>query len=482
MRWSMVLIMGSLMLFPRLLAADDWNIDSLVGEDWYGLYMNGHKTGYSVSTVAKEPDNGVSVSEDARFQVNMAGQRQEMHIESKRIYASDGALKSVFYRVKDPGGVSEFNATVTEKDLAMATSVGDEWRETRLPKPKETLKDILHLRAHAVGKAKPGDKATYSYFEPMYSKELSGESVIEAVEERVFEGVSMRVFKVQSDIPDLGISTTSYVSADGRTLEDTVAKIMIMRLEPKEIAMDVKYENDVIVSNAALCKEPIPDARSRASIDLRLLGPLVDEHFLSDARQSFKREGDHVAFTGKKLALDDLPKVTLPVTNTDVTEWIKPSLFVQSDNARLVEKAKEIAGGETDALTVSGKLCQWVYDNVRTTYSARLSNALEVLDHREGDCTEHSILFIGLARALGIPAREAAGLIYVDHPKPAFYFHQWATVWLGKWVDVDPTFNQPSADATHIRLAEGDLYTQTRLIPVIGQLRVETVAPPQETK
>jgi transglutaminase-like putative cysteine protease len=161
------------------------------------------------------------------------------------------------------------------------------------------------------------------------------------------------------------------------------------------------------------------------------------------------------------------------VTNADVVEWIKPSMFVQSDNAKLMETAKEIAGGETDALAVSNKLCRWVYDNVRTTYSARLSNALEVLEHREGDCTEHSILYIGLARALGIPAREAAGLIYVDHPKPAFYFHQWATVWVGQWLDVDPTFNQPSADATHIRLAEGDLYTQTRLIPVIGQLRVE---------
>jgi hypothetical protein len=473
MRWSWVLIMGSLLLFPRLLVADDWNVDSLVGEDWYGLYMNGHKTGYSVSTVAKEAGGGVSVAEDARFQVNMAGERQEMHIESKRIYRPDGALKSVFYRVKDPGGVSEFNATVTEKDLALATLVGDEWRETRLPKPKETLQDILHLRALAGGKAKAGDSAKYNYFEPMYSKEISGESKIDAVEDKVFDGVTMRVFKVVSELPDLGISTTSYVSADGRTLEDTIAKIVVMRLEPKEIAMDVKYENDVIVSNAALCNIAISDARERASLDLKLFGPLVDEHFLNDARQTFRREPDYVAFTGKKLALDTFPKTTLPVTNADVVEWIKPSMFVQSDNAKLMETAKEIAGGETDALAVSNKLCRWVYDNVRTTYSARLSNALEVLEHREGDCTEHSILYIGLARALGIPAREAAGLIYVDHPKPAFYFHQWATVWVGQWLDVDPTFNQPSADATHIRLAEGDLYTQTRLIPVIGQLRVE---------
>jgi len=40
-------------------------------------------------------------------------------------------------------------------------------------------------------------------------------------------------------------------------------------------------------------------------------------------------------------------------------------------------------------------------------------------------------------------------------------------------VEVDPTFNQPLADVTHIKLAEGDLFEQARLIPMIGKLRVE---------
>jgi hypothetical protein len=46
-------------------------------------------------------------------------------------------------------------------------------------------------------------------------------------------------------------------------------------------------------------------------------------------------------------------------------------------------------------------------------------------------------------------------------------------VWVGKWIDVDPTFNQPLVDATHIKLAEGDLFEQAKLIPTIGQLRAE---------
>ena len=104
-----------------------------------------------------------------------------------------------------------------------------------------------------------------------------------------------------------------------------------------------------------------------------------------------------------------------------------------------------------------------------------MTNALEVLKRLEGDCTEYSVLFIGLARAAGLPAREVAGLIYMTGSPPGFYFHQWAKVWVGKWIDVDPTFNQPIANATHIKLAEGDLFEQARLIPIIGRIQIEVV-------
>jgi transglutaminase-like putative cysteine protease len=172
--------------------------------------------------------------------------------------------------------------------------------------------------------------------------------------------------------------------------------------------------------------------------------------------------------------MGDFATVPVPITEESVLEWLKPTTFVQSDDPGLVAKAQEIVEGATDSWEINQRLCSWVYDNMKTAFSARLTNAVEVLGNMEGDCTEHSILFIGLARAAGLPAREVAGLIYVGD-QPGFYFHQWAKVWVGKWVDVDPTFDQPLADATHIKLAEGDLMEQAKLIPVIGRIRIEVV-------
>ncbi|HUW60678.1 MAG TPA: transglutaminase-like domain-containing protein, partial [Candidatus Bathyarchaeia archaeon] len=451
------------------------DITSLVGENWYGLYLNEQKAGYSFDSLTVQPDGSVVKIEDARFKISMGAIQQDMRISLKRTYAASGELVSIEQEMEDAAGPKKWEAHVDGDVLLLTTSMAGTKTQEKLPKPKESLKDALKqielLRGGVIG-----NSVDYTVFEPMYKKEMSGISRVEAVEERVFDGVVTKVFKIGSTIKELGIRSTTYVTEDGTVLEDRVAEILTMRLEPKEMAQDVNYSNDVIVSNAAPVDKPIANPRQRDSLALRIHGPITKDHIFNSDRQQFIEKDGYVEFHSKNVTVDETTE--FPVKEASVAEWVKPSLFIQSDDKRLIEKAREIVGDETHAFEASGKLAQWVYDNVRTTYSAQLTNALEVLDLMEGDCTEHSVLFIGLARALGIPAREVAGLIYVDDVKPGFYFHQWAAVWVGKWIEVDPTFGQPIADTTHIKLAEGDLFEQAKLIPVIGRLRVEVLDEP----
>ena len=105
-----------------------------------------------------------------------------------------------------------------------------------------------------------------------------------------------------------------------------------------------------------------------------------------------------------------------------------------------------------------------------------LPSAREVLRTRVGDCNEHTVLYVAMARALGIPARIAVGLVSV---RGAFYYHAWPEVYLaegrgrGLWLPVDPTLNQFPADATHLRLARGGLDQQAAILPLIGRLKIE---------
>lgn len=455
-------------------AAAEFQVDpeDLVGEQWYGLYMTGQKAGYAMHKTTVDGDGSVVFIQDASFKLNMVGMKQDMRIYNRRTYGPDGRLASIESQVDDIAGTNTFHVTAQGDQLKVESSVGGHTKTAMLPHPDETLKDVLQGVALVMHEPAVGKTHSYALFEPMYQQSLKARSEIVGVEERMLDGVATTVYKIDTLIELLGVNTVSYVTADGVSLEDQIGGMLTMRLEPEEIAKDVQYQNDVIVSNAARIDTPIERSRTRDELSLTICGPLQNAHLFTDGRQTIRESGDCFDFTGRRLDRDTIATITLPIEDDTVSEWQQPTMFVQSDHPRLVTTAREIIGDETDALKAVDKLSQWVYENVEGTFSARLTNSLEVLDHMEGDCTEHSMLFIGLARAAGIPAREVAGLIYVDDPQPGFYFHQWATVWVGTWIDVDPTFNQTIADATHIKLAEGDLFKQVKLLPIIGQLSV----------
>jgi transglutaminase-like putative cysteine protease len=104
-----------------------------------------------------------------------------------------------------------------------------------------------------------------------------------------------------------------------------------------------------------------------------------------------------------------------------------------------------------------------------------LPSALEVLRTKVGDCNEHTVLYVALARSIGIPARINVGLVYIHG---AFYYHAWPEVYIdegnnrGMWLPVDPTLNQFPTDATHLRLARGGLDKQAAILPMIGKTQI----------
>jgi len=128
-----------------------------------------------------------------------------------------------------------------------------------------------------------------------------------------------------------------------------------------------------------------------------------------------------------------------------------------------------ISEKEADA---AARLTSRVYEMLDKSITFSLPSALQVLETRQGDCNEHTVLYVAMARALGLPARTAVGLVYLDG---SFFYHAWPEVWLGQWVAVDPTFGQYPADAAHIRFVIGGLAQQVEIIRLIGRLNIEVL-------
>jgi hypothetical protein len=146
--------------------------------------------------------------------------------------------------------------------------------------------------------------------------------------------------------------------------------------------------------------------------------------------------------------------------------------LLQVHTRDILTTALGIIGDEREPRKMVQKLNQWVTDSVAKAVTFGVPNALEVLRTRKGDCNEHTQLYVALVRTLGIPARVATGLLYLNGK---FYYSAWAEVWLGEWVAVDPTFGQFPADAAHLRFVVGGLSRQTELLQLMGNLKIKVL-------
>ena len=134
----------------------------------------------------------------------------------------------------------------------------------------------------------------------------------------------------------------------------------------------------------------------------------------SASRQQVSQQGNDVVIVLQK---DNIPKRTplgeAPAADNKVAqEALVPTPFIQSDAPELVAAAKKAIGGAKDVFSANTKLIQFVDKHMHKEYVPAYSNALEAFKTARGDCTEHSVLYVALARALNIPARVAVGIAY----------------------------------------------------------------------
>lgn len=152
---------------------------------------------------------------------------------------------------------------------------------------------------------------------------------------------------------------------------------------------------------------------------------------------------------------------TYPYNGKDqaIVEYLQPNRWVQNDDPRIIALAKQALG---DAATAT-KAAKNIENFVRSYISEKnlgvgYASALEVLKSKQGDCTEHALLLAAMLKAVGIPARVATGIAYVDNfsgLRQTFVPHAWAQAYIeGEWRSYDAALN--GFDSGHILLGYGD--------------------------
>ena len=280
-----------------------------------------------------------------------------------------------------------------------------------------------------------------------------------------------------------GIRVESWVDEDGRILQASSALGFAMQKTEYELARQAQedsrlvsgspIDDDVILSTAVQSNVDFDDVTQHDELRFRLTGVDLEGFQLDGGRQSLR--GDTLII--RRASWDEVdPGYRLPYAFMDLRESLEPEPLIQSDDERIIRRARQITNRRTqwsqDPKEVARQLTTAVYNMLEKEITFSVPNAVQVLETLQGDCNEHTVLYVAMARALGLPARTAVGLVFING---AFFYHAWPEVWLDEWVAVDPTFGQYPADASHIRFVIGGLAQQVEIVRLIGSLDIEVL-------
>ena len=268
-----------------------------------------------------------------------------------------------------------------------------------------------------------------------------------------FGGVDMTVFEATITASLVPWQGQMVVDGDGRILSTVFGGSLELRLEAEEVATKRDLSVDLFTLGEAPVDTPLGHPRDLAGLVLDASGPEVGR--LEDGPGQSAAAGASPDTVRLSLGPDQggLSRLAGP---TAAAENLPATPRYPADDPRVLALACQAAGDETDPGRLAGRLATFVSAYVRDRLLPEPRSALEIIADPQGDCTEHALLYVTLARALKLPAREVFGLAYMGDEALAFGGHAWAEVVVdGMWRPVDPTFGEAFADPGRIRTGAG---------------------------
>jgi transglutaminase-like putative cysteine protease len=444
------------------------------GPEYFGLYLKGQKVGYMVSELILSPGKETLTSKNQiRVRAKVQAAVTERELNETKVFESKprGRLLSFVMEQKGDGGEQTLAGTAVLEGMLVVRKRPQRPDETLMLKAsKETVEDADQARLALKRGAKVEGMVTDT-------TDLEQYRVVTTVggppEVRSIGGVKVKVRRVESLSDKEKVPTSIWIDDAGRIVEMHFGPTMTAVAEPSDVAQRIDVIELFPLTRVQLPKALPPEARQVPGKLVMVMADLPEKFQVDSYRQSFQRRpGSQVEVTISVRA----PKVKRPRPLADPNggENLKTSIVIESDAPEIKKLAKDIAGSEKDAWEVAKKVSRWVYENMAKDYGASSDRATDALRELKGDCTEHSLLTVSLLRALGIPAKRIDGVVYLmnEDQVPALYWHEWVEAYVGEWTQLDPTFGQDVADATHFAVGQE---ARAEITPLIGSMRVTEV-------
>ena len=432
-------------------------------KDWREIYLKDRKVGYTVSLIRPFKE-GYFIQEELFLKLNLMGLGRNLYSLTQAQVDEKLLLKSFQFMMTS--GVVRFRMSGKVEEGVLVLSSGSQ-RVKRINLAQTPMVGSSMTYFFRSRKVKVGDVFHLPFFDPstMMQKEL----VIKVAgkETVTLHRVAYEAFRLETDL--WGKPIFFWIDENGETLkEEGFMGLTTVKSNALRAPLNVEGGTDLYEMTAVVPDRPLKDSARVSYLKMNVEGVDKMDPLLNRGRQRL-HEG-----------VLEVEKEKIPVQSSYSlgqqefpSEWkasLEPEFNIESGDKEILEAAQRIAGDDRDPVSVAKKILKWVYRNVEKKPVLSIPSALEVLRTRAGDCNEHATLLTALLRAAGIPARLSIGLVYT---RDKFYYHAWTEAYLGEWISMDATLDQMPADASHIKLIEGNLDKQVQVAGLIGELKVQ---------
>ena len=432
---------------------------------WYGLYLGNEKVGWAAiesRTYQSDKFNQPVFEMDGKFNlsVKVSGNDGTSFLSSTKfslneIYQAKAPFKLIEHHEKYQIDETESSILAEAQGLNFKIEYKDNEEknstEILLENLDYSLYDLLATYTwYANNTKKINDVISYIGFNFQELKYILTQDTIEEITKKKVSGVDLTYYKVNSlekaEIEEENFSIQSLIDQDGLEIKFFIGDFEL-RLETEKNAKNTELVSDVFVDLGIVVENSFPpDFYDKNS-------SMVTYEVIGDASSIYKK-GNHnykVLEDGTKIltvGADEKQDLLSLMENASIEQrkyYLNDTPTFPHNSKIVKDLSKEALLEEKNDIKKLYKLSEFVSDYVVDDYESNSLSVFDVIERKIGDCTEHTQLFVNLARAAGMPAREVLGWVYDGTNK--LMPHAWAEVAVNTvdetfvWIPVDPTFN-----------------------------------------
>lgn len=447
---------------------------------WTGVVFNGEKIG--LTHLAIMPAEGVAGGYELRSEALLAfhflGLNKQVTLKARDWVAEDLRLERFVYDYNLDGNKLKLTGMVQNNQLVVERETAGRLARDTIPLtdtvyPTSAIALYPPLQGLAVGR-----HYRYRVYDGQRQELATVSQAIEAYQESdLFEG---RAYRIETELG--GQQSTLWINDRAEpVLERAWRGLLFSTLETERqakgyLARASVNKRDVLVEFSRVrANVPLPKPRDVTAMQV-LLQELPDAFAVpSGAAQQCERVERDTRCTIRRAD----PSVMSGGAGSGgeaFASYVQPTMAVDSADPRSQATARTIVADTPDPIARITRLVQWIQENVEQAPVDVFSSS-GVLQGRKAECQGLTWLYAAFARSLGIPTRVVNGLVY-SVELDGFLYHTWAESHVGSgWLPVDPTFDQVGADATHIKLIEGE--RPVDLLPltdIVGRIQIKILS------